>query len=107
MGERACRRESPTISEGKPRHDFSPDSEIGTTDSTDFTDFEEVIGDVPATPSVARVRILFGRDEQPIFRACWKRIEASLLRPSLSPIPIRNGRTNDRPVGKNLPPCSN
>ena len=43
MGERACRRESPTISEGKPRHDFSPDSEIGTTDSTDFTDFEEVI----------------------------------------------------------------
>ena len=24
---------------------LSPDSEIGTTDSTDFTDFEEVIGD--------------------------------------------------------------
>jgi len=24
---------------------FNPDSEIGTADSTDFTDFEEVIGD--------------------------------------------------------------
>jgi hypothetical protein len=36
----------------------------------------------------ACVQILLTRTEQQIFRVCWQRIEASLLRPSLSPIPI-------------------
>jgi hypothetical protein len=44
--------------------------------------------DLSPTRSAARVRILFGRVEQPIFRACSQRIEAPLLRLSLSPIPI-------------------
>jgi hypothetical protein len=53
------------------------------------------------TRAAARVRILFGRVEQPIFRVCWQRIEAPLLEPSLSPISNTFMKTNKVPRERN------